>query len=46
MLLGASALAGLVLGKPIAGGIPAAVYRERLADISGVEAVRDEENWK
>lgn len=27
-------------------GIPAAVYRERLADISGVEAVRDEENWK
>ena len=27
-------------------GVPSAVYRERLADISGVESCRDAENWR
>jgi len=25
--------------------IPSAVYRYRMADITGIEALRDEENW-
>lgn len=40
--VGISALSRWLNGR----GIPAAVYRHRLADISGIEDLREEGNWK